>query len=170
MEHRNMLAILEILALLTTSIAMALALAHALEFPGKLRLSREDYERVQEIYYPGFTYGGASEVIGLLLLPALLPFSPDKGAPFWLALASFLMLLLMHGVYWLFIHPINSFWLKDFKLTGFGARFFGSKAHTDRGQLPDWTALRDRWEHAHIARAALGLLALASLGAALTLK
>jgi hypothetical protein len=33
-------------------------LAHALEWPGKLRLSREHYLAVQPIYYPGFTYSG----------------------------------------------------------------------------------------------------------------
>jgi len=163
-----MLAALQILALLTVSIAMALALAHALEFPGKLRLSRADYERVQEIYYPGFTYGGASEGIGLLLLLVLLFFSWGQSTPFRLTLATFLTLVLMHGVYWIFIHPINSFWLKDFELKGFGARFFGARTSADLERLPDWTELRDRWEHAHIARAALGLLALVFFGAALT--
>jgi hypothetical protein len=74
----------------------------------------------------------------------------------------------MHGVYWIFIHPINSFWLKDFELKGFGARFFGARTSADLERLPDWTELRDRWEHAHIARAALGLLALVFFGAALT--
>jgi hypothetical protein len=164
-----MLASFQILSLIALSVAMALALAHALEFPGKLRLSRADYERVQEIYYPGFTYGGAGEGIGLLLLLLLLVLSWGGGMLFWLTLAAFLILLLMHGVYWVFIHPINSFWLKDFELRGFGARFFGTRAAGDLESLPDWTELRDRWEHAHIARAVLGLLALISLGAALTL-
>src|SRR5262245_363765 len=107
-----MTAVLQILALLAVSIAMALALAHALEFPGKLRLSRQDYETVQEIYYPGFTYGGASEGIGLLLLFILLLLGRGQGPAFWLYLAAFLALAVMNGVYWLFIHPINSFWLK----------------------------------------------------------
>jgi len=166
-----MTPLLQILTLLAVSIAMALALAHALEFPGKLRLSREDYETVQEIYYPGFTYGGASEGIGLLLLLILLLLGPWQGAPFWLTLSALLTVIVMHGVYWLFIHPINSFWLKDFELKGFGARFFGFDFRTrnDSGLRPDWTELRDRWEYAHIARAALGLLALMLLAAALAL-
>jgi hypothetical protein len=164
-----MTSVLKVLALLSVSVAMAQALAHALEFPGKLRLSRQDYETVQEIYYPGFTYGGASEGIGILLLLILLPLSRGHGLAFWLVLAAFLALIAMHAVYWIFIHPINSFWLKDFELKGFAARFFGFGTGNEAGRLPDWTALRDRWEYAHIARAALGLLALVFLSAALTI-
>lgn len=164
-----MTSVLQVLALLSVSVAMAQALAHALEFPGKLRLSRQDYETVQEIYYPGFTYGGSSEGIGLLLLLTLLLLVPGYGAVFWLILAAFLALIAMHGVYWLFIHPINSFWLKDFKLKGFAAGFFGFGAGKGEGPLPDWTELRDRWEYSHVARAVLGLLALVFLGAALTI-
>src|SRR5262245_9960046 len=79
---RTMIPVLQILTLLFMSIAMALSLAHALEFPGKLRLSRKDYETVQEIYYPGFTYGGASEGIGLLLLLILLLIGSWQGTAF----------------------------------------------------------------------------------------
>jgi hypothetical protein len=163
-----MASVLQLLALLSVSVAMAQALAHALEFPGKLRLSRQDYETVQEIYYPGFTYGGASEGIGLLLLLTLLLLAPG-GTAFWLILAAFVALIAMHVVYWLFIHPINRFWLRDFELKGLAAGFFGFGAGQDGGPLPDWTALRDRWEYSHIARAGLGLLALVFLGAALTM-
>jgi hypothetical protein len=54
-----MFEILQIVTLLLVAIAMAQSLAHALEFPGKLRLSREQYLAVQPIYYPGFTIGGS---------------------------------------------------------------------------------------------------------------
>jgi len=163
-----MTSLLQVLALLSVSIAMALALAHALEFPGKLRLSRQDYETVQEIYYPGFTYGGVGEGIGLVLLLILLLLgAPGYGAAFWLTLASLLALIVMHAVYWFFIHPINSFWLKDFELKGFAANFFRFSTGKGRGHFPDWTELRDRWEYAHIARAALGLLAFILLSTAL---
>jgi hypothetical protein len=36
-------------------VAVAMALAHALELPGKLRLSKEEYLRIESNYYPGFT-------------------------------------------------------------------------------------------------------------------
>jgi hypothetical protein len=41
---RTMTSVLQVLALLFVSVAMAQALAHSLEFPGKPRLSRRDYE------------------------------------------------------------------------------------------------------------------------------
>jgi len=44
---------LQILAVFLVALAMALALAHALEMPGKLRLDKENYKDVQTIYYPG---------------------------------------------------------------------------------------------------------------------
>ena len=44
---------LQILAVFLVALAMALALAHALEMPGKLRLDKEIYKAVQTIYYPG---------------------------------------------------------------------------------------------------------------------
>lgn len=47
-----MLSFLQIATILLVAIAMALSLAHALEFPGKLRLSKENYLAVQPIYYP----------------------------------------------------------------------------------------------------------------------
>lgn len=56
-----MTAFLHTFTVIVLSLAMALAVAHALEMPGKMRLSREDYFTVQRIYYPGFTIGGISE-------------------------------------------------------------------------------------------------------------
>ena len=40
-------------------VAIAMALAHALELPGKLQLNKETYIAVQPIYYPGFFLRGA---------------------------------------------------------------------------------------------------------------
>src|SRR5262245_39617865 len=125
-----------ILALLSVSIAMAMALAHALEFPGKIRLSRTDYETVWEIYYPGFTYGGASEGTALLLMLILLLAGAWQGQVFWLTFAVWLTLMIIDGVYWILIHPINSFWLKNFRLRGFGARFFGFGGRKVTAHLP----------------------------------
>ena len=49
-----MFEILQILTTVWVAIAMAPVLAHALEYPGKMRLSRDAYLTVQPIYYPGF--------------------------------------------------------------------------------------------------------------------
>jgi hypothetical protein len=68
-----MLFTLQVATILLVSIAMALSLAHALEFPGTLRLSKETYFKVQSIYYPGFTIGGmVGETGGILATFALL--------------------------------------------------------------------------------------------------
>jgi hypothetical protein len=56
----------QVVCLLLVAVAMALSLAHALEHPGKMRLGKDDYLRVQEIYYPGFTIGGVAEPAGVI--------------------------------------------------------------------------------------------------------
>jgi len=162
---------LQVLAVLLVATAMALALAHALELPGKLRLAKEAYLAIQTIYYPGFTIGGASEPIGIIALLVLTIVTPTGTAAFWLTLGALTALAAMHAVYWLATHPVNNFWLKDFRLRGVSARFFGlapSRRAGGTGTL-EWTALRDQWEYSHVARAGLGLLSLALLATAVAI-
>src|SRR5215813_8238851 len=136
--------LLQVLAILLVATAMALALA--LELPGKLRLAKEPYLVIQTIYYPGFTIGGASEPIGIITLLVLAIVTPTETAAFWLTLGALAALVAMHTVYWLATHPVNNFWLKDFRLQGASARFFGLAAtHTATG-TPDWIMLRNQWE------------------------
>lgn len=71
-----MFRILQILTVVLVAVAMALALAHALELPGKMRLSKETYYAMQPIYYPGFTIGGISEPVGIILTIILLFLMP----------------------------------------------------------------------------------------------
>jgi hypothetical protein len=59
-----MLRLLQIVT--TVLVAVAPALAHALEFPGKMRLSQNAYATVQPFYYPGFTFAGIAEVAGMI--------------------------------------------------------------------------------------------------------
>ncbi len=153
---------LEVLTVVCVAVAMALSLAHALELPGKMRLSKEQYLATQPIYYPGFTIGGAAEPIGLLMLLTLLRLTAAGTPAFWLILGAFLALLAMHAAYWLLVHPVNNFWLKDFQLKGIGAGFFAfghGSGMTNPGK-PEWTLLRDRWEFSHLLRAVLGLISL----------
>jgi len=53
-----MLETWQVITLMLVAVSMAMSLAHALELPGKLRLSETEYRIVQPIYYPGFTFGG----------------------------------------------------------------------------------------------------------------
>jgi len=104
-----MLVVLQVVTATLVSITMALALAHALEFPGKMRLSETEYRTVQTIYYPGFTIGGIGEGLALVALLGLVALTPTGGAAFWLSVAAFIALAMMHGVYWVLTHPVNNF-------------------------------------------------------------
>ncbi|MEF0939734.1 hypothetical protein [Rhizobium sp. BR 362] len=109
---------LQILTILVVAVAMALALAHLLELPGKMRLSKEDYLTVQRIYYPGFAIGGVTEPLGALLLLLLLFLTPLNTVAFWLFAAAFAAMVVMHAIFWLLTQPVNNFWLKDVERKG----------------------------------------------------
>jgi hypothetical protein len=81
--------IIQVVAVFLASIAMSLAMAHALELPGKLRLSRENYIATQTIYYPGFTIGGIGEGLSMVAALALLLLTPTSNPAFWWTLADF---------------------------------------------------------------------------------
>ena len=153
---------MQVLAVLLVALAVTPALAHALEWPGKMRLPRKHYVAMQPIYYPGFTIaGGLGEAGGLLVLLALLAMTPYGGTPFWLMLLSLVALATMHGAYWALIHPVNKFWLRDETLHSVAERFFAAdplsrsggarathESHNNGLAESEWTALRDRWENA----------------------
>ena len=157
---------LQILTVLLAAVGMALSLAHALEFPGKRRLDRDAYLKVQAIYYPGFTIGGIFEPVAMIAAFALLLFTPFGTISFWLTLAAFAGFALAHAIYWVVVHPVNKVWLKDETLSQGGSSFFAAGRRTAQG---DWTALRDRWEWSHVARAAIEMLSLAALVVAIIL-
>lgn len=156
-------AILQATTVFLVVLALTPALAHALELPGKLRLAREDYLKVQRVYYPGFTWAGFAEPAALLALILLTVLTPAGTPDFWLRLAALTAFAAMHAVYWLVTHPVNAVWLGEEHLSGAAARFFATGAG-DADGAADWRGLRDRWEYSHVARAACALL---SLGLAL---
>jgi hypothetical protein len=169
-----MVSLLQVVSVLLVAVAMALALAHALEFPGKLRLDKETYVAVQTIYYPGFTFGGLGEGLGMIGLVLLLFLTPVGTAPFWWTLVALLALIAMHATYWIVTHPVNKFWLKDQDLGGAGGKFFAFDPMQRRGPDEDdgeeaWKRARDRWEFSHLLRAVLALIALAALTVAIAL-
>jgi len=158
-----MFDVLQILAVILVAIAMALSLAHALEYPGKMRLDRRTYYAAQRIYYPGFTIGGISEPLGMISTLILLILTPLGSADFWLTLVALLGLIGMQAVYWLFTHPINRFWVEGEQLGGSGSAFFAFGTDKKEKRPANWTKLRDHWEHSHVARAGFGLVSLIAL-------
>lgn len=156
-----MLAVLYPLSIVLAAIVMSLTLAHALEYPGKRRLDRDTYFKVQTIYYPGFTIGGLCEPLAAIVTFAVLLFLPFGTAAFWLVTIALAGLLLTHAIYWGITHPVNKVWLNAQDMGAAGAAFFatGGKGREES----DWAALRDRWEISHVARAALAMLSLIAL-------
>jgi hypothetical protein len=170
-----MFLILQIVAVFLASITMSLALAHALEFPGKVRLNREFYVATQSIYYPGFTIAGTAELAAILATLILLLLTPATSPAFPWTLAGFVGLIAVHAVYWIYTHPVNKFWVKDLELQGAGAAFFSlaaEKRHPDMNLESDeaWKSLRDRWEYSHLARAILAVISLIALIVALAIR
>jgi hypothetical protein len=169
-----MFAVLQVLTVILVVVALAPALAHALEWPGKMRLTKEAYVAVQPIYYPGFTIaGGVGEVGSLLSTIMLLVVTPLGSIDFWLTLVALLGLIGMQAVYWLVTHPVNQFWLRGEHLSGVSAGFFSFASTRGPGRPHEsrpvtWTDLRDRWESSHVVRAGLAALSFIALVVALS--
>ena len=158
-----MMTSLLVLALLLIAVAMGLSLAHALEFPGKVRLDEPTYRAVQAIYYPGFTIGGlVGEFGSMLALALLLWVTPSDAEGFWWAAAALGFILAGHATYWTVTHPVNNAWLKDTPVGGASRFFFGLFAAPDS----DWRRMRDVWEWSHVARACLASLAFLAMALA----
>lgn len=131
------------------AVVMGQSLAHALEMPGKMRLTRDQYYTVQTIYYPGFTIGGIAEPLAILATAAALLLAPS-GSQIWLTAGALAALVLTQLLFWLVVQPVNRQWLGSVKLSGAAEHFF--RTGEAGGPSGDWTRLRDRWEKGHVAR------------------
>lgn len=131
-------------SLLFTALTLGPAMAHLLELPNKMSLSREDYLTVQQIYRGwsllGFIVWGA--LISTFVLTIRLWNHP--GAFMW-ALIAFLCIAGTQIVFWTFTFPAN-------------------QATDNWTVLPEhWEKLRRQWEYSHAAGAGLDLIALIAL-------
>ena|SRR5689334_6587747 len=155
-----MLPALSVLAVVLLAVTMGLSLAHALEFPGKLRLDEPTYRAVQAIYYPGFTIGGlVGEFGSMVVLLVILFLVPANTERFWWTAGGLTLLIACHATYWIVTHPVNGSWLKGTRLAGASQFFFGLFAAPDA----DWRHMRNVWEWSHVARACLAILSLLSM-------
>lgn len=167
-----MYVFLEVLTVILVASAMAMALAHALELPGKLRLGREEYFVVQRIYYPGFTIGGGIAEIGGIIATFALMLTSGGPVQFRLIAGALAALLIMQLVFWVMTQPVNKHWLQEVELSSPAKRFFATEGN-DGTPLPlaeEWTALRNRWELSHVLRAALAMLSLVLLTMAIAIR
>jgi hypothetical protein len=119
-------------------------MAHLLELPHKIPLSREDYLTVQQIYR-GWSLLGIV-VIGALLSTLLLTILVRKQrSAFVLTLIALLCLVAAHVVFWIYTYPAN-------------------QATSNWTVLPsNWQDLRRQWEYSHATGAGLNLGALMAL-------
>jgi hypothetical protein len=129
------------LSLLFCALALAPALAHLLELPNKIGLSRDEYLVVQQIYRGWWLLGvfvfGA--LLSTLALTILVRRRPAEFAP---ALIAFLSIAGTQVVFWTFTFPMN-------------------QQSANWTILPNhWVAMRMQWEYSHAASAVLNLVAL----------
>jgi hypothetical protein len=134
------LKIARFFSLLFAALVLAPALAHLLELPNKIELSRNHYLVVQQIY-SGWSLLGVVVYGALLSTLALAILVRRQPRVFALTLAAFLCLLAAHFVFWIFTFPAN-------------------QETANWTVLADnWMALRAQWEYSHAAGAVLNLAA-----------
>jgi uncharacterized membrane protein len=131
-------------ALLATALALGGALAHALELPNKIGMSREHYFIVQRAYngWNRLAYLLAVELFGILAVIWLYRAARRVWRPATAALAA---LAAAQAVFWIWTFPANQ--------------------ATDNwtSQPQNWEILRQQWEYSHLAGAAFQLLAMTAL-------
>jgi hypothetical protein len=131
-------------ALLATALAMGAALAHALELPNKIGLSREAYFTVQGIYrgWDRLAFLLLVEVIAMLTVVTRYRRTPRV---FWPAVGALASVAAAQAVFWVWTFPANV-------------------ATVNWTKIPDnWEILRAQWEYSHLAGAGFQTLAMAAL-------
>jgi hypothetical protein len=136
----------------------------ALELPGKLRLTKEQYLAVQTIYYPGFTIGGVAELASIIAAAALLLLTPVGTSQFRLIAGALAALVAVQAIFWMQTQPVNKYWLQSTQLSSAASRFFEAGSALSAA---DWVEMRDRWERSHVMRAVASTIALLLLTTAI---
>lgn len=138
------LSIARFFSLLFAALALAPALAHVLELPNKIGLSRADYLTVQQIYR-GWAWLGIVVVGALLSTLALTIVLRNRNRAFGLVLLAFLCIAGTQVVFWTFTFPVN-------------------RQTMNWSMMPEhWPALRAQWEYSHATAAVLNFIALVAL-------
>jgi len=138
------LQVARFVGLLLTALTLAPGLAHLLEMPHKLLLSRTEYLTVQQIYR-GWALLGIVVIGALVSLLILTLMTRGLRTVFPLTLTALLCIAATQAVFWTFTFPANQ--------------------ETRNWTVPPehWMALRAQWEYSHAASAVLSLIALGAL-------
>jgi len=130
-------------ALVASAVAFGGALAHALELPNKLSLSRESYFIVQGIYRGWWQLAFVLLIEVAAMLAVLVMLRRQRAA--FLALVALLGVAAAQLVFWTWTYPANV-------------------ATRDWTVIPEnWETLRQQWEFSHLAGAGFQLLAFCAL-------
>ncbi|HEX5796687.1 MAG TPA: hypothetical protein VFY19_12665 [Geminicoccaceae bacterium] len=134
----------QFLAFILTALALVPAGAHLFELPNKIGLEQESYFIVQNIYR-GWALFGIVLFGALAANLALAVAVRRQPAPFWLALAAFVLIAATLAIFFTWTYPAN-------------------QATSNWTVVPDnWRELRTRWEYAHAVNAVLTFLALCAV-------
>ena len=134
----------QFLAVVLTALALVPAGAHLFELPNKIGLEQEAYFIVQNIYR-GWALFGIVLFGALAANLALAVAVRRQPAPFWLALAAFVLIAATLAIFFTWTYPAN-------------------QATSNWTVVPDnWRELRTRWEYAHAVNAVLTFLALCAV-------
>jgi hypothetical protein len=134
----------QFLAIVFTALALVPAGAHLFELPNKIGLAEDAYFVVQNIYR-GWALFGIVLFGALAANLALAIMVRRQRAPFWLALAGFLLVAATLAIFFTWTYPAN-------------------QATSNWTVVPaNWQELRTQWEYAHAANAVLTFLALCSV-------
>jgi hypothetical protein len=131
-------------SLVSTALATMPAVAHILELPGKMKLTRDQYLTAQQIYR-GWALAAVPVVSALASTAALVLGERRRGRPARLALGGLLCFAGAQGIFWSLIFPANQLTNNWTELP------------------PRWEAVRARWEYSHAAAAMLDFFALGLL-------
>jgi hypothetical protein len=135
---------LRFFSLFCTALVMGAALAHLLELPNKISLTRDAYFTAQQLYR-GWALLGILIAAALLSTAALTIVVRHTPRVFPLTLLALLCLVGAQVVFWTFTYPAN-------------------RATNNWTFLPDnWQDLRQQWEYSHAVGAGLNMGALGTL-------
>ncbi len=136
-----------LIALLAVPFALGAALAHALELPNKMALTRDDYFVVQQIY-AGWNRLALVLLIEVAALAAIAVLHRNEKRVWRPAATALAFVLAAQAVFWSFTFPAN-------------------EATANWTVVPEnWNALRTNWEYSHLTGAVFQFLAMAALAIA----
>jgi hypothetical protein len=136
--------VIRFVSLLFTALALSAAMAHLLELPNKIKLSKDHYAIVQQLYR-GWSLLGIIVVVAIISTLVLVVMVRHQRKAFFLSLTALLCLMATQVIFWIFTYPVNQ-QTKNWTI------------------LPaNWLELRKHWEYSHAASAGLDLIALSTL-------